>query len=103
MKELESIFLIEEKQIDNYIEGHKNDFASSLFILQTLYRMIDSLQDNRIREYVVKLDQKFQEQAYILHREEVCKQPSIHRQHPRFRSVKSRYSKQPLYIFHQKI
>lgn len=67
MKELESIFLIEEKRIDNYIEGHKNDFASSLFILQTLYRMIDSLQDNRIREYVVKLDQKFQEQDELFY------------------------------------
>lgn len=67
MKELESIFLIEEKRIDNYIEGHKNDFASNLFIFQTLYRMIDSLQDNRIREYVVKLDQKFREQDELFY------------------------------------
>lgn len=62
LKEIEKTFLIEEKKINNYIEGHKNDFASSLYAFQTLYRIIDSLNDNRIRGYVVKLDQRFREQ-----------------------------------------
>lgn len=67
LKEIEKIFLIEENKIQSYIEGHKKDFASSLFVFQTLYRIIDSLQDNRIREYVVKLDQKFKEQDELFY------------------------------------
>jgi len=67
VKELEKVFLIEEKKIENYIEGHKNDFAESLFVFSTLYRIIDSLHDNRIREYVVKLDQKFKEQDELFY------------------------------------
>lgn len=62
VKEYEGTFVIEERTIENYIEGHKNDFASSLKVCQTLYRMIDSLNDNRLREYVVKMDRGFIEQ-----------------------------------------
>ena len=67
MEELEKIFLLEEKKIETYIEGHKKDFASSLFAFQTLYRMIDSLQDDRIRKYVIQLDQKFKEQDELFY------------------------------------
>jgi hypothetical protein len=67
MEELEKIFLIEEKKIETYIEGHKKDFASSLFAFQTLYRMIDSLQDDRLRKYVIQLDQKFKEQDELFY------------------------------------
>ena len=67
MKEYEGIFVIEEKKIESYIEGHKNDFASSLKACQALYRMIDSLNDNRLREYVVKMDRGFVEQSEMFY------------------------------------
>lgn len=67
IKEYESFYLVEEHKIDSYIEGHKKDFASSLNVCQTLYRMIDALDDNRLREYVVKLDTAFTEQNELFY------------------------------------
>mgnify|MGYP004673443831 CR=1 FL=1 len=67
IKEYESFYLVEEHKIDSYIEGHKKDFASSLNVCQTLYRMINALDDNRLREYVVKLDTTFTEQNELFY------------------------------------
>ena len=59
IKTLESVFCIEEKKIQSYIESHRRDFASTLKNCQTLYRLIDSLNDDNMRENVVKLDTYF--------------------------------------------
>lgn len=67
VKEYENAFIVEERKIESYIEDHKKDFASSLKVFQTLYRMIDSLNDNRLREYVVKLDAGFVEQNELFY------------------------------------
>lgn len=67
IKEIESKYLIEEKHITEYVETHKADFASHLQYLSTLYRMIDSLNDNRMREYVVKLDQMLKSQDELFY------------------------------------
>lgn len=66
-KEFECNYVVEEKKIDNFIEGHKNDFASSLKEFSTLYRMIDGLNDNRLREYVIKLDSMFVQQNELFY------------------------------------
>ena len=59
IKTLESVFCIEEKKIQSYIESHRRAFASTLKNCQTLYRLIDSLNDDNMRENVVKLDTYF--------------------------------------------
>ena len=59
LKDVESVCIVEEKKIENFIEGHKNDFASSLKVFQTLYRMIDGINDGKLREYVINLDSMF--------------------------------------------
>lgn len=66
LKELE-VFIVEEKKIETYIESHKKDFASSLHACQTIYRMIDSLNDNKIRKYVIQLDSNFYEQSEMFY------------------------------------
>lgn len=64
---LEKQYVIEEKRIETYIEGHRKDFASSLHVCPTIYRMIDSLNDNKIREYVIKMDAAFYEQSEMFY------------------------------------
>ena len=59
IKTLESAFCIEEKKIQLYIESNRKDFASTLKYCQTLYRLIDSLNDDQMRRNVVKLDLRF--------------------------------------------
>lgn len=61
VKALESLYLIEETKIQAYIESHRKDFASSLKYCQTLYRLIDSLNDDKMRKNVVELDARFSE------------------------------------------
>lgn len=56
---LETKYCIEEKKINEYIESHRNDFASTLKYCQVLYRMIDFLNDDQMRANVVKLDTFF--------------------------------------------
>lgn len=65
IKALESVFCIEEKKIQSYIESHRRDFASTLKNCQTLYRLIDSLNDDNMRENVVKLDSYFSQNDII--------------------------------------
>jgi hypothetical protein len=59
MKTLESTFCIEEKKIQLYIESNRKDFASTLKYCQTLYRLVDSLNDDQMRRNVVELDLRF--------------------------------------------
>lgn len=59
------MFCIEEKKIQSYIESHRRDFASTLKNCQTLYRLIDSLKDDNMRENVVKLDTYFSQKDII--------------------------------------
>lgn len=61
IKALESGYCIEEKKIQSYIESHRKDFASTLKHCQTLYRLIDSLNDDKMRKNVVELDARFSE------------------------------------------
>lgn len=61
IKTLEKTFCIDEKKIQNYIESNTKDFASTLKYCQTLYRLIDSLNDDQMRRNVVKLDLRFVE------------------------------------------
>ena len=67
IEDYEASYLIAEKKIESFIEGHKKDFASSLKNCQTLYRIIDALDDNRMREYVVKLDSMYTEQNELFY------------------------------------
>ena len=67
LKDVESVCIVEEKKIESFIEGHKKDFASSLKVFQTLYRMIDGLNDNRLRDYVIKLDSMFTQQNELFY------------------------------------
>ena len=56
---LEEQFVIKEKEIEEYIERNRKDFASSLTAadaLPKLYRMIDALNDYKFREYVIAMD-----------------------------------------------
>ncbi len=61
IKQFEEGYLIDNKVIDDYIEGNKQDIASTLNEFQVLYRLINQLGDNRLREYVIKLDHTFTE------------------------------------------
>lgn len=65
IKNIESVYCIEERKIHSYIELHRKDFASSLKHCQTLYRLIDSLNDNKMRKNVVELDARFNENNNI--------------------------------------
>ena len=57
----EQQYCIEERKIQSYIESHRRDFASTLKHCQTLYRMVDSLNDDKMRKNVVELDARFSE------------------------------------------
>ncbi len=59
LKAMEKQYCIEERKIESYIESNHRDFASTLKYCQTIYRLIDSLADNKIRKYVVKIDDSF--------------------------------------------
>lgn len=61
IKNMESKYCIEENKIQSFIETHRNDFASTLKHCQTLYRLIDSLNDDKMRKNVVELDARFNE------------------------------------------
>ena len=56
---LEQQYCVEERKIQSYIESHRIDFASTLKHCQTLYRMVDSLNDDKMRKNVVELDARF--------------------------------------------
>lgn len=57
----EQQYCIEERKIQSYIESHRRDFTSTLKHCQTLYRMVDSLNDDKMRKNVVELDARFSE------------------------------------------
>ena len=59
LRSVEDIYLVEERKIQSYIEQHRADFASTLKHCQTLYRIIDSLDDDKMRKNVVELDTSF--------------------------------------------
>lgn len=63
----ETTYLINNKKIETFIEGHKYDFASSLKYCSTLYRIIDVLNDNRMREYIIKLESMYSEQNELFY------------------------------------
>lgn len=63
---LETKYCIAEKKINEYIESHRNDFASTLKYCQVLYRMIDSLSDDQMRANVVKLDTFFHKGIFFV-------------------------------------
>lgn len=56
IKNIEKSYCIANTTIRSYIESHKNDFASTLKYCQTLYRVIDSMNDNQMRLNVIELD-----------------------------------------------
>ena len=59
LKTLEQSYCIEERKIQSFIESHRKDFASTLKHCQTIYRLIDSLDDDKMRKNVVELDARF--------------------------------------------
>lgn len=61
LKTLEQSYCIEERKIQSFIESHRKDFASTLKHCQTIYRLIDSLDDDKMRKNVVELDARFNE------------------------------------------
>jgi len=61
LKAMEQAYCIEERKIQSYIESHRRDFASTLKYCQTIYRLIDSFGDDKMRKNVVELDARFSE------------------------------------------
>lgn len=59
IKELESKHIIPEQKIEEYIEHNKRDFASTLIHCQSLYRLVDGLNDNFLRREIIFLDRAF--------------------------------------------
>lgn len=61
IKTLENKYCIKENRIQSYIESNRNDFASTLKNSQSqvLYRLVDQLNDEQMRENILYLDTYF--------------------------------------------
>ena len=67
IRNFENVYIVEEKKIEDFIEGNKKDFAFNLKVCQTLYRMVDELNDNKLRKYVIELDSMFVQQNELFY------------------------------------
>lgn len=64
-KSLKNDYIIAEPSISEFKEINKSDFASSLKHCATIYRMIDSLNDDDLRKDIIRLDCHFDAEEIV--------------------------------------